>query len=74
MSGWDPYLKNFDWDFNTLANMAGTPALAMPRGEAKQGAPPGFQLMADVLKESLLFSAGYAFEQETRWKNQHPDV
>ena len=74
MSGWDPYLQDFDWYFNTLANLAGTPALAMPCGEAKEGAPPGFQLMADVLNEALLFRVGYALEQATKWKDQHPDV
>ncbi len=74
MSGWDPYLQDFDWYFNTLADLAGTPALALPCGEAKEGAPPGFQLMADILKEPLLFRVGYALEQATTWKDQHPDI
>ena len=26
MSGWDPYLQDFDWHFTTLPNLAGTPA------------------------------------------------
>ncbi len=46
----------------------------MPCGEAKEGAPPGFQLMADILKEPLLFSVGYALEQATKWNEQHPDI
>lgn len=74
MSGWDPYLQDFDWHFNSLANLTGTPALAMPCGEAKKGAPLGFQLMADNLKEPLLFRVGYALEQATKWKEQHPDI
>jgi amidase len=74
MSGWDPYLQDFDWHFTTLPNLAGTPALTMPCGEAKEGAPPGFQLMADILKESLLFRIGYALEQATNWKEQHPNI
>jgi Asp-tRNA(Asn)/Glu-tRNA(Gln) amidotransferase A subunit family amidase len=74
MSGWDSYLQDFDWYFNTLADLAGTPALAMPCGEAKEGAPPGFQLMTDILKEPLLFRVGYALEQATKWKEQHPDI
>jgi amidase len=74
MSGWDPYLQDFDWHFTTLASLAGTPALTMPCGEAKEGAPPGFQLMADILKEPLLFRVGYALEQATNWKEQHPNI
>lgn len=74
MSGWDPYLSDFDWHFDSLADLTGTPALAMPCGEAKEGAPPGFQLMADVLMEPLLFRVGYALEQATKWKEQHPDI
>ncbi len=27
MSGWDPYLQDFDWHFTTLPYLAGTPAL-----------------------------------------------
>lgn len=74
MSGWDPYLQDFDWHFTTLPNLAGTPALTMPCGEATTGAPPGFQLMADILKEHLLFRVGYALEQSMKWKDQHPDI
>lgn len=74
MSGWDSYLQDFDWHFNTLADLAGTPALAMPCGEAKEEAPPGFQLMTDILKEPLLFRVLYALEQATKWKEQHPDI
>ena len=74
MSGWGPYLQDFDWHFMTLPNLAGTPALTMPCGEANAGAPPGFQLMADILKEPLLFRVGYALEQATTWKEQHPDI
>lgn len=74
MSGWDPYLKDFDWHFTSLSSLTGTPALTMPCGEAKEGPPPGFQLMGDILKESLLFRVGYALEQATKWKDQHPDI
>ncbi|MBV1888088.1 MAG: Asp-tRNA(Asn)/Glu-tRNA(Gln) amidotransferase GatCAB subunit A [Urechidicola sp.] len=74
MSGWDPYLQDFDWHFTSLPNLTGTPALTMPCGEALEGAPPGFQLMADVLMEPLLFRVGYAFEQATKWNDQHPNI
>jgi len=30
--------------------------------------------MVDILKEPLLFRVGYAFEQATKWKEQHPDT
>jgi amidase len=74
MSGWDPYLQDFDWHFTALASLTGTPALTMPCGEAKEGAPPGFQLMANNLKEPLLLRVGYALEQETKWTEQHPNI
>jgi amidase len=74
MSGWDPYLQDFDWHFTSLPNLTRTPALTMPCGEAKAGAPPGFQLMADILKEPLLFRVGYALEQKTKWEGQHPNI
>ena len=42
MSGWDPYLKDFDWHFTTLASLANTPALTMPCGKAETGALRAF--------------------------------
>ena len=74
MSGWDPYLQEFDWHFATPANFAGTPALTLPCGEAKEGAPPGFQLMGDLLSESVLCTIGFTFEQATNWNKQHPNI
>jgi len=37
MSGWEPYLQDFDWHFTTLPSLTRTPALTMPCGEAKAG-------------------------------------
>lgn len=74
MSGWDSYLQYFDWHFLDLPSLAGTPALTLPCGDAKEGAPPGLQIMADILQEPLLFRVGYALEQATNWPVQHPDL
>jgi len=74
MAGWDPYLQDIDWHFAILANLAGTPALTIPCGEAKEGPPPGFQLMGDRLSESILCRVGYAFEKATEWSKQHPNI
>lgn len=74
MAGWDPYLEEIDWHFAIAANLAGTPALTMPCGEAKEGPPPGFQLMGEHLSESVLCRVGYAYEQATNWNKQHPNI
>jgi len=74
MSGWDQYLPEFGWHFTELANMIGIPALAMPCGMAKNGAPPGMQLLGDKLSEPLLCRIGYSLEQATNWNKQHPKI
>lgn len=73
-SGWKPYLKKINWHFAITANLAGTPSLTLPCGEAKNGPPPGFQLMGDVLSEDILCRIGHAFEISTNWNNQHPTI
>lgn len=74
MAGWDQYLPEFDWYFAELANILGIPALAMPCGVSKEGAPPGMQLIGDKLSEPLLCRIGYALEQASSWSEQHPNI
>ena len=45
------------------ANLAGIPGLSVPAGFDKDGMPIGLQVLAPVLKESMLFNASYKFEQ-----------
>ncbi|MDH4092728.1 MAG: amidase [Cyclobacteriaceae bacterium] len=74
MSGFDPYLTAFDYHFGLPANLAGIPALTLPCGQARSGAPLGFQLMGGYLGESVLCRMGYAYEQVTNWHDQHPNI
>jgi amidase len=74
MSGYDEYTDKFDHHFGTPADFAGTPSLTLPCGMAENRPPNGFQLMADYLKEDILCRIGYAYEQGTKWHEQHPNV
>jgi amidase len=74
MTGWDPYLADFDWYFTELANLVGIPALSLPCGVANEGPPPGIQLMGDKFSEPLLCRVGYALEQGTTWLENHPKI
>ena len=53
-------------------NLAGLPALSLPCGFDAKGLPVGLQLIANVLREDLLFRAAYAYEQATSWHQQQP--
>ena len=44
-------------------NIAGLPALSLPCGEDRDGLPVGMQLIGKAYSETLLYRAGYAFEQ-----------
>ncbi|MGH3442968.1 MAG: Asp-tRNA(Asn)/Glu-tRNA(Gln) amidotransferase subunit GatA [Nitriliruptorales bacterium] len=46
------------------ANLAGIPAISVPSGLDERGLPVALQLMAPVLREDLLYRAGWAFEQD----------
>jgi aspartyl-tRNA(Asn)/glutamyl-tRNA(Gln) amidotransferase subunit A len=62
-------------DYSTSpANLAGTPALAVPCGFTQQDLPIGFQLFGPDFSEHELFKAAYAYEQSTEWHKRHPDV
>lgn len=57
------------------ANLAGTPTLSLPCGKAANGlSPPGFQLIGNVLTGATLCRIGHAYEQATKWNDQHPDL
>lgn len=48
-------------------NLAGLPGMSLPCGFDQQGLPIGLQLIANVLREDLLFEVGSAYEQATAW-------
>ena len=60
--GLDPFQQKVADRFTTAANLAGIPALSFPAGLAG-GLPVGFQLMAPVLGEELLFQVARRFAE-----------
>ncbi len=58
--GLDPFQQKVADRFTTAANLAGIPALSFPAG-LEGGLPVGFQLMAPVFAEDLLFQVARRF-------------
>ena len=54
-------------------NPAGVPALALPCGFSKD-MPVGMQLIGEHLDEQTLFQVAYAYQQETDWHKQLPNI
>jgi aspartyl-tRNA(Asn)/glutamyl-tRNA(Gln) amidotransferase subunit A len=50
--------------YTVPVNIAGLPALSLPCGKSATGLPIGMQLIGKPFDESMLYRAGYAFEQE----------
>ena len=55
-------------------NLAGLPGVSIPCGFDKQGLPIGMQLIANVLREDILFQVAYACEQATEWHKKIPNL
>lgn len=69
----DP-IKMYMSDILTVtANLAGVPGLSVPIGFSN-GLPVGMQIFGPQLSESLLFQIGNAFEKETNYCKQKPNL
>ncbi len=55
------------------ANLAGIPAITLPCG-FRQGLPVGMQLMGQTFNEGKLLQAAFAYEQETKWMENKPNL
>lgn len=60
--------------FTAPADFTGYPALTLPGGFDRRGAPMGFQLMGPALSEPALLRAGHAFQSVTDWHLRRPDL
>lgn len=60
--------------FTAPADFTGRPALTLPGGFDRRGAPIGFQLIGHALAEATLFRAGAAFQRMTDWHTRRPDL
>ncbi|MEL6555955.1 MAG: amidase family protein, partial [Cyanobacteria bacterium J06621_11] len=71
----DDPLSMYLLDLMTIpVNMAGLPGMSVPCGFDDNGMPIGLQLVSNVLREDLLFEAGYAYEQATNWHKTDPKL
>jgi len=71
----DDPLKMYLSDIYTIsANLAGIPGISLPCGFTKQGFPGGLQILAKHFDEDKIFSAAYAYEQNTEWHKIKPKL
>lgn len=74
MSASDPVMASIRPRFTFPADLAGTPALALPCGLSEDGLPLTMQLMGKHLSEPMLCRIGHAYERATEWHTRHPAV
>ncbi|MGI0489267.1 Asp-tRNA(Asn)/Glu-tRNA(Gln) amidotransferase subunit GatA [Pantanalinema rosaneae CENA516] len=55
-------------------NLAGLPGMSIPCGFDAQGLPIGLQIVANVLREDLIFQVAHAYEQATDWHTRSPQL
>jgi aspartyl-tRNA(Asn)/glutamyl-tRNA(Gln) amidotransferase subunit A len=60
--------------FTAPFNLTGLPALSLPCGFTKNGLPIGLQIVSRAWADAKVLNAGYAFEQETEWHKQKPNL
>ena len=68
----DPVRMYLSDIFTINANLAGLPGLSIPCGFDDQKLPIGVQLIGRPLEESVVLSAGHAFQQVTDWHLWNP--
>jgi aspartyl-tRNA(Asn)/glutamyl-tRNA(Gln) amidotransferase subunit A len=60
--------------FTAPFNLTGLPALSVPCGFTKDGLPIGLQIVSRAGADAKVLNTGYAFEQETEWHEQKPNL
>jgi aspartyl-tRNA(Asn)/glutamyl-tRNA(Gln) amidotransferase subunit A len=55
-------------------DVLGVPAISIPCGFSKAGAPIGLQVVARPFDESTAMRVAYTFEQATEWHTRHPPL
>jgi aspartyl-tRNA(Asn)/glutamyl-tRNA(Gln) amidotransferase subunit A len=69
----DPFAMKLADVCTIPVNMAGLPGLSLPCGQ-HQGLPIGMQLIGNLLDESTVLRAAYAYEQATEWHMQRAEL
>jgi aspartyl-tRNA(Asn)/glutamyl-tRNA(Gln) amidotransferase subunit A len=57
-----------------LANVVGIPSISVPVGFSRATLPIGMQLFGRPFGEPALFRIGHAYQGETDWHTQHPNL
>jgi aspartyl-tRNA(Asn)/glutamyl-tRNA(Gln) amidotransferase subunit A len=70
----DPLTMYLSDIFTISANLAGIPAISIPCGASSEGLPIGLQIMGPAFAEAKILQAAYAFEQETDYHRQWPNI
>ncbi|HET9906514.1 MAG TPA: amidase [Anaerolineales bacterium] len=60
--------------FTAPFNLTGLPALSLPCGFTRDGLPIGLQIVSRAGADAKVLNAGYAYEQETEWHKQKPNL
>lgn len=70
----DPLAMYLSDALTVTINLAGIPGISVPAGFSSNKLPIGIQFMGPHFSESLLFQIGHAFEQETKFYQETPEL
>lgn len=70
----DPLTMYLSDIFTIPANLAGIPGISLPCGFTSEGLPIGLQILSDSFQEEKLLQVAAAYEQETGWHLQKPNL
>ena len=70
----DPLTMYLSDIFTIPANLAGIPGISLPCGFTREGLPIGLQILSDSFQEEKLLQVAAAYEHETDWHTQKPDL
>ncbi|WP_274728480.1 amidase family protein [Xenorhabdus bovienii] len=60
--------------YTCVFNLTGNPAITLPCGRTRLGAPIAFQIVASHFNEVAMIQAGWAYQQVTHWHRLHPQI
>ena len=60
--------------FTTPYSLSSLPAISIPCGVTSEGMPIGLQLGGKSFDEETVLKVAYAFESETEWHSQRPNL
>lgn len=70
----DPLAMYLEDVLTLPANLAGVPGLAFPVGFDRQGLPIGMQLMGRHFQEEVLLKVVHAYQRDSEWHKQQPNL